>query len=75
MLTIKVNGKQLKKLKHFKNIKTISITTSSHSVIIPKEDARAIATYIYEATQRCVGTIMYNNTIIQKQDVKEIKWV
>ena len=71
MISLLINGKPVSTTKQvFHTIYTV-IITSIGATVVPKEDARSIADYVYNATQRCKGVIMYNGVIINKKDVKK----
>lgn len=73
MIEIYINGILLQTLAPIKEVRGIEIRTMNFRVPMPRAKAKSLVDFLYEATQRCTGVITYNNVIIDKADVKEIK--
>ena len=72
MIRIVINGELLTELKKFKKVRSISITTGSIHVLIPRHKAQELIDYVFKVVQQCKGTIIYNGVIVEKKSVKYV---
>lgn len=72
MIRIIINGEQIKSTKPIEVIFAVHVITGGLHEIAPRKKVQAIADFTWDACQRCIGTIMFNHTIIHKKDVKKI---
>ena len=53
-------------------IHSLSITKAPFPIEIPKHQQKQVAEWFYDLTQRTTNIIIYNNIIIQKEDIIDI---
>ena len=74
MIEIRINGEVLRDLTPIKEVRGIEIKTLNIPVVMGRESARNLTKFLYAATQKCTGVITYNNVIIDKTDIREIRF-
>ena len=74
MVQIFVNKQPVQLMQPFsanEEIISIKVVNFLHSVVgVPAGSAKPIAKWLYDLTQRATGTIVYNDTIIDKDSIK-----
>ena len=73
-LQIIINGKQVKSTERVADVRSVSVNIVGFRVMVERPRAKVIVSFVYDCVQRCTGVIMFNNLIIRKEDVKEIKF-
>ena len=74
MIQIFINSVLLVNLTPIEDVKSIEIRTSNFPAIMERTKARALITFLYDCTQRCVGVITYNGIIIEKESINEMRF-
>ena len=74
MIEIRINGILIKTTSYIEDVRGIEIKTSVFPTVMERTQARALIKFLYDCTQRCTGVITYNNVIISKEDVRELKF-
>ena len=72
MVQILVNLRQVRPIEPIEGTITSLIIVSMGQTPIPSEMTKPIVDWIYDIAQRVEGQITFNNTIIDKKDVKNI---
>ena len=74
MTRILINGERVTSTKYIQYVNSIEINTYGlvHE-LRPKHEVQEIADFIYNCCQKCTGVIMFNNCIIQKEDVRKVQ--
>lgn len=71
VLEIKVNGLEIRLLEPVKELKSISINhIPGFPIPIDSTQMKPICAWLYELTQKATENILYNGTIISKDDIK-----
>ena len=70
---ILVNQKQVHLLQPInEEIVSLAIFTSPFRIVIPTKQAKLIVKWLYDISQKTTHIILFNNIIIQKEDVEDI---
>ena len=70
MIKIKINGKEVQSLQPITTVTSVDIVVNGmFRHLVPRPQAKGIADFVWDCCQKCTGVIMYNNTIVQKEDV------
>ena len=75
MIQVLINGKPVLRYDlPLGRVGGVVVNTRGFSLIVPRTQARVLMAYVYKAAMECEGVIMFNGIIVQKEDVKEIKF-
>ena len=71
VLTIKTDGKKIQLLEPVTALKTISIShIPGFPLHIEKGLAKPVCEWLYDLTQKATENIVYNGTVMSKEDIK-----
>ena len=72
MVQILVNMRLVQPLQPIEDPITSMVINSIGQTPIPQEMTKPIAAWVYDLTQRTTGSIVFNGTIISKEDVVNV---
>ena len=74
MTLIFINGERMVNIEYIQNVHSVEVKALGlvHK-LRPRAEAQLIADFVYNCCQKCTGVIMFNNCIIQKEDVQRIE--